>query len=106
MSMNQFNNVVLDYAKCGDRGCGDNCCQVELDNTARDNKESETITLQPSMIDDKPVRLVNGEDETTAQMATRMLARMRSKQMEVGDTVVEMSRDTNSSRTLERTMML
>ena len=47
------------------------------------------------MIDDKPVRLVNGDEETAAQMATRMMARMKSKQMEIGETVIQMSRGTN-----------
>ena len=59
MRMKQFNKIVLDYDKCGDRVCGDQCCQVGLKSTARENRESEAVTLQPPIIDDKPVRLVN-----------------------------------------------
>lgn len=96
MNMKQFNHVVLNYRKCGDKACGDRCCQVELNNLPRDNRESETVTLQPSIIDDKPVKLVKEEEETAAQMATRMMARMKSKQMEIGETVIELSRGINA----------
>ena len=67
---------MLDYAKCGDKVCGDQCCQLELNNTVRDNKESDAITLQISVANDKPVGLVSDKEDTAAQMATRMLARM------------------------------
>ena len=95
MSMKQFSGIVLDYAKCGDKGCGDQCCQLELNNTVVDNKESDPVTLQPPVIDNKPVGFVDDTEDTAARMATRMLAQMKSRDMEIGETVVELSRGVN-----------
>ena len=60
-----------------------------------DNKQSDSFTLQSQIIGDKPVGLVNNMEDTAAQMATRMLAQMKSKDMEIGDMVVEFSRGVN-----------
>ena len=95
MSMKHFSGIVSAYANCGDKACGDKCCQLELNGEVDDNNKSETITLQTSVNSDKPVGLINGEEDTAQKMATRMLSRMTSKQMEIGDTVIELSRGIN-----------
>ena len=43
-------------------------------------------------MDDRPVNIIKGERDTAQQMATRMMANMEAKEMQVGEAVKDTNR--------------